>query len=101
MPENRMRLNQRTAFARALSLLRNKKGYKREYLAQKICLSASSIDKMEQGKTSARFADAIIICKALEVELTEFVILYEKELQKLTPPPPRIWKKRIEVSLTL
>ena len=94
MPINTLRKNQRLAFARALSILRITKDYKREYIAEKIGLSCASIDKLEQGVTSARFADVVIICKALEVDVEEFVCLYEKELLKLSPPP-RSRKRRV------
>jgi len=43
MPVNVLHHNQRLAFSRALAILRKTKGYKREYLAQKIGLSCVSI----------------------------------------------------------
>jgi transcriptional regulator with XRE-family HTH domain len=87
MPKIALRQNQQLAIGRALSILRKTKGYKRDYLAGKIGLSCASIDKLEQGITSAKFADVVIICRTLEVEMGEFVCLYEKELNKLPPPP--------------
>jgi transcriptional regulator with XRE-family HTH domain len=61
MPINTLRKNQRLAFARALSILRITKDCKREYIAGKLGLSCARIDKLEQGVTSARFADVVII----------------------------------------
>jgi DNA-binding Xre family transcriptional regulator len=86
MPVNTLRQIQRLALARTLSILRITKDFKREYLAEKIGFSCASIDKLEQGVTNARFADVVIICKALDVELRDFHELYERELQKLSPP---------------
>jgi transcriptional regulator with XRE-family HTH domain len=83
MPVNTLRQIQRLALARTLSILRITKDFKREYLAGKIGFSCASIDKLEQGVTNARFADVVIICKALEIDFCEFVCLYEKELLKL------------------
>jgi transcriptional regulator with XRE-family HTH domain len=96
MPINTLHKNQRLAFARTLTKLRVAKDLKREYLGNELGLSCASIDKLEQGVTTPRFADVVILCKTLEIDFGEFVRLYEKELLKLSPPPPpRGRKKRL------
>jgi transcriptional regulator with XRE-family HTH domain len=92
MPINTLHKNQRLAFARTLTKLRVDQGLKREYLAGKLGLSCASIDKLEQGVTIPRFADVVILCKALEIDFEAFVRLYERELLKLSPPPRGVVK---------
>jgi transcriptional regulator with XRE-family HTH domain len=94
MPINTLHKNQRLAFARTLTKLRVAKDLKREYLGNELGLSCASIDKLEQGVTSPRFADVVIICKALDVDFEAFVRLYERELLKLPPPPRGVVKRK-------
>ncbi len=64
-------------------LLRKRKDVRRAYLAKKIGISLSSMDKIEQGVTYLGFIDVYILCKTLGVDLHEFCVLFELELEKI------------------
>lgn len=81
-----IRKDHRKPLSRALMLLRKRKDFRRDYLAKKIGLSLSSMDKMEQGVTYLRFIDVFILCKALGVDLHELGVLFERELENVTLP---------------
>lgn len=78
-----IRKDHRKPLSRALMLLRKRKDFRRDYLAIKIGLSLSSMDKIEQGVTYLRFIDVYMLCKTLGVDLHELGVLFELELEKL------------------
>lgn len=80
------RKNHRKALSRTLAILRKRQEVRREYLANKLGLSLSSMDKLEQGVTYLRFTDVYILCKALGVEIKDLIVLYEMELEKVSSP---------------
>lgn len=81
-----IRQNHRKPLSRTIMLLRKREDLKRDYLAKKIGLSLSSMDKMEQGVTYLRFIDVYMLCKTLGVDLQELSVLFEKELENVTLP---------------
>lgn len=58
----------------------------REYVANALSVSKSTIDKIEQGTYHVRFSDVIRFCVAIDFCPVEFMQLVKKELY---PPPPR------------
>jgi transcriptional regulator with XRE-family HTH domain len=79
-----IRKDHRKPLSRALMLLRKRKDFRRDYLAIKIGISLSSMDKIEQGVTYLRFIDVYMLCKALGVDLHELSVLFERELESVT-----------------
>jgi len=76
-------LKMKKALSATLYKLRISKNYNRTYLATKLGVSKSAIDKMEQGVNHLRFCDVYRLCKALEVSTAEFMDEFE---QQLSPP---------------
>jgi transcriptional regulator with XRE-family HTH domain len=82
------RTKQCIALGKAIKQLRITHNFKHEYIADQIGLSVSSLYKMEQGLTCVRFTDMHKIGRGLKISLDEIGLLYEKELEKMSPPPP-------------
>ncbi len=72
------------ALARTLYHYRLARNLKREYVAQALGVSKSTIDKMEQGAHPLRFADVHNYCCALQVPFASFLADYQNELNRLS-----------------
>ena len=94
MPPTYSKSVRQKALANAIKSVRIQCQLRRQYVAEKLKLSVSAIDKIEQGKVAIRPLDAMMICEISGTNLSTLEELYNLELSKLTPaPPPRLIRR--------
>ena len=77
----------KAALAKSITYFRRRKNMKRQYIASQLGMSVAAIDKMEQAITHPNYGQVYLLCNALNITMAEFATVFERELEKITPPP--------------
>jgi transcriptional regulator with XRE-family HTH domain len=77
------------ALAHTIFYFRRQTNVKRSYLATRLGVSLATIDKIEQAVTHPGFGQVYLLCQAMQISLADFTLVFEQQLEKFTPPPPK------------
>jgi transcriptional regulator with XRE-family HTH domain len=74
------------ALAKTITKFRRRQNLKRKFLADKLGVSLSAIDKMEQAVSNPSFSKMYLLSVAMDISFQEFAETFEIEWKKIPSP---------------